>query len=257
MRPFPLSATVRAAYAAVLGELDTLLRAAGVWLLLLMAISAAARLLPEGNVEASPALLAFFAVANLVWAFSLNAVAVFWHRHILLGEPAPELLAPVNGRVLRYVGVSLLLGLMIAIPFVLLLFVVSTIVAGPGGSISPVIDPALSRLLTSVSIALVMARIHLLLPAVAIGDRRMTPPRAWKLTAGYTLPLLCGIFACALPITLLGALLQELLANLGSSGSLTGLAVATIMDFIQATIVASFMAMSYRFFSAHVAAPAP
>lgn len=256
MRSFPLSATVRAAYAAVLGELDTLLRAAGVWLLVLMAFSAATRLMPGDNVENSPGLLTFIVVANLVWAFSLNAVAVFWHRHILLNEPAPELAAPVNGRVLRYIGVSVLLGLMIAIPFLLLLFVVSTIVAGPGGAVSPVIDPALTRLLMSVSIALVMARIHLLLPAVAIGDRSMTPPRAWKLTAGYTLPLLCGIFASALPITFLGALLQELLARMGSSGSLTGLAIGTIMDFIQAAIVASFMAMSYRFFSTHVAAPA-
>jgi hypothetical protein len=262
MRPFPLLVTVRAAYANVLGSADTLVRAGGAWLLLLMVLAGASRLLlvgiaPDeatGRVQLPNSVLLLSLAGNIVWAFSLNAIAVFWHRHVLLEEAPPEVAAPLNRRVMHYVAVSLFLGLLVAVPFLLLVFVATTLMAGPTGQFDIGIEPAIYRLLFSLSIALVIARIHLVLPAIAIGDRTMTLGRAWKLTAGYTAPLLAGIFASALPLTLLGALIQELLAAIGGAGTLTGLAIATVTDFIQAAIVAAFMSISYRFFTTHIAA---
>lgn len=258
--PFPLMATIRSAYASVFGAPDDLLRAGGAWLLLLMALAGGTQLAALGappvtaNTQPPGTVLFLNLLGSLCWALSLNAIVVFWHRRLLLREEAPSLAAPVDRRVLRYVGVSILLGVLIAVPFFLLVFVVSTLLAGPDGQMNLGVAPALYRLLFSLSIALVIARIHLLLPAVAIEDRTMTLARAWKLTAGYTLPLLGGIFASALPLTLVGAFIQEILTGIGGGNTLTGFVFATVTDFLQAAIVAAFMSFSYRFFTTHVAA---
>jgi hypothetical protein len=70
-----------------------------------------------------------------------------------------------------------------------------------------------------------------------------------RLTAGYTMPLFVGILLTAVPLTLLGALVQALLAAIGGPGTLTGVAISTALDFVQAAVVGSFLSMSYRFFT--------
>jgi len=79
--------------------------------------------------------------------------------------------------------------------------------------------------------------------------------RAFKLTSGYTAPLFFGLLACELPLMLVRIYLPQLLLALGGGSSLTGLALASGIDCLQAAIIGAFISLSYRFFTTQVAKP--
>jgi hypothetical protein len=196
-------------------------------------------------------------IGNIVWYVGINAVIVFWHRRVLRGEQGDALLAPVDRAVVRYLLWSLVLALAIQIVLLLVLFVAATLLAGPGGTPTQLLGPAPTRLAIGILAALLLARVHLVFPAIAIGDRSMTVDRSFRLTTGYTGPLVLGILLTAVPLTMLGALVQTVLAAIGGAGSLTGVAISTALDFVQAAVVSSFLSRSYRFFISKPAARPP
>jgi len=116
----------------------------------------------------------------VVGLLAFCSMAVSWHRFILrdeIGSPAR-----VDGPVLRYAGNSLLIMLIVVVPAALLL-VLSQLV------------PALGVLLIAVSIAggIIVTRLSVKLPAVALGNKAFSFRDAWKATAGNTWPIL-GVF---------------------------------------------------------------
>jgi hypothetical protein len=255
---FPLQKTLLEAYRDVFADFGLLVRAAAPWVLLPvllslvleMLVSRQGRGVDDPSVGGGAVLLALVS-ANLLWALALSAVIVFWSRHLLLGERPDVLMAPINLRVLRYFGVGLLLAFAIGVPVTLFTFVVSTILAGPAGFAAVEAQAPLAGLLVLVAAAVVLARLHLVLPAIAIDDRRMTFGRAWHLTAGHTAPLLLGMILAGVPIAIAGGLLQHGLAALGLAGTLTGITLNSAAIFVQAAVVTSFMSLSYRFFTRH------
>lgn len=260
---FPLLKAVAEAYRDVGSNVGPLLRIAGLWILAPVGLAALGRLIVEPPLPSGPGapiviplealLLAVLGWA--IWLVGLNAVVVAWLRRLLLDEWPAMPLAPVSARVLRYVLMTLGVGIAVAVPVMLLTFVLATLLAGPGGQVSTFLWPPLLHLIIGVLGAVVMARTHLVFPAIAIGDASMSIGRSWRLTSTYTLPVVIGLILSAVPVMLAGSILQSLLIAVGGPGSLLGLATVTATYFAQGAVVAAFLALSYRFFTTRVAAP--
>jgi hypothetical protein len=260
--PYPLFAIIASAYRDVLMNLDLFARVAALWLMPPLGISMLARALvprPQGAsgeaivIPLEIALLGLLAI--LVWILALNAIAVFWQRRLLLGEQPTVLMAPVTGRVLRYMAMIMAVTIVVVILLNLLAYVLATLLAGPAGVGQQQVNMPLHRLLVWIVLAFVLARIHLVLPAIAIGDRTMGIGRSWRLTTGYGVYVLLGILGTAVPLNLAAILLQLLLGTLGAGFGLVGFALATLIEYAQAAVLAAFLALSYRFFTTEIARP--
>ncbi len=119
-------------------------------------------------------------VSAVVGLLGFCSMAVSWHRFILrdeIGSPAR-----IDAPVLRYAGNSLLIMLIVVVPAVILL-VLSQLV------------PALGVLLIVLSIAggLIVTRLSVKLPAVALGNTDFGFRDAWKATTDNNWQLL-GVF---------------------------------------------------------------
>lgn len=232
MDRLPAGRLARHAYLDTLANAQGLIRAGGPWLLLAWAMLLLGR--------TGPAL--FAAAANLVVTLGVAAVAVLWHRHILLGEPLAVRMAPLDARVARYFALTLLVALaMAALPLVAL----SVMGAGSGGAIA----------VTALVLACLYAalRVQLVFPATAIGDAAMTPGRSWALTRGNGWRLLGGFVAVTMPIAIAAIALTLFLGWASdATGSLVLLALAdlaaVVNAWLQAPLIASFLSYAYIWF---------
>ena len=105
MAKLPAGRLARHAYLDTLANARGLVRVGGPWLLLAWALLLLAR--------SGPAI--FEAAANLAITLGVAAIAVAWHRHILLGEPLTSRMAPVDIRVARYFMLTVLLAIALTV----------------------------------------------------------------------------------------------------------------------------------------------
>jgi hypothetical protein len=131
-------------------------------------------------------------------AYALFAVS--WHRFNLLGpEERPRLLPPILGRHMRFfgmaLGLSLLIGLAVAGPLVIMIFAR--------------IDSILAVIGVAVLAVALFVRWQLIFPAIAL-DRRLSLGQSWIVTRGFGLKLFWGLVLAALPWLLVSALLDHL-----------------------------------------------
>jgi hypothetical protein len=216
--PLPVGSMVVAAHVATLRGVPTILRIGWRWIAIVSALVVAYTATvvavlgvidPEGRswvARVAPVLVEFVALVAGV------AVAVRWHRHILLGE-APHGGLGIDRPFARYyawatvsVAYTLLLdellrgGTLFAAAVVteevlsdpppgaaqLIFGVVLPLVAGVGGIVA-----------VAVLASIPVVRLALLLPAIAV-DHPVTPTMAWRRTRGMVWRLAAGILACGL-----------------------------------------------------------
>jgi GYF domain 2 len=140
-------------------------------------------------------------IAILFFAFAGVSIAVAWHRRIILGEHPGFSGSNVATKGLwRYVWMGFAIFLIVFLPIMVILLSVSLLlspVAKAGTSWSLILIPVIFLLwLAGVAVAL---RLHLLLPARAVGDLDLTFKETWKRTSGNTWRIFWGIVACAIP----------------------------------------------------------
>lgn len=246
-------ATVRKAYASLLGDLAALARAAALWaafVILLDGFAAWTGVAPE---EAAPASvgggrLLVFSVSSLAggvlgW-LGISAVVVFWHRRILLAEPEPAAMARLDGRVFGYLVAEFLLGL-------LSVAIMAAIV--PVSFLLPGLE-WLVLLAGGLAGTLLLARLHLVLPAIAVGDRATNIAVSWRLTRGNAWRLVAAALLAGLPLGLVGGLMAIAAAVLGLGAGAIGAALWTVFGFLQAALIAGLLSHTYRFFRGPAAA---
>jgi hypothetical protein len=232
MDRLPAGRLARHAYLDTLANAPGLAHAGGPWLLLAWAM-----LLLGRNGSGM-----FEALANMVLTLGVAAIAVLWHRHILLGEGLTVRMAPLNARVARYFALTLLIALaMASLPLIAL-------TALGGGAAALVVVPAL--VLACLYVAL---RVQLVFPATAIGDLAMTPGRSWALTRGNGWRLLGGFVLVTLPVACAAIGLTLLFGwASGATGSLVLVALAdlaaVVNAWLQAPLIASFLSYAYIWF---------
>lgn len=179
----------------------------------------------------------------LLIAFALFAVA--WHRFALIGPAeAPRLLPAVQGYHVRFIltmiGLSLLIGLVAVLPFIL---------ADLLGIYSQLIP--LLALVVAVALAV---RLQLVFPAVAL-DRRLGLAGSWRATKGQGLRLFWMVLLSVLPWQLLSLLLGPVIGpaqgQFVASGQLTlaaalGFAVSGLIEFALLAVLVGTISGAYR-----------
>lgn len=165
-------------------------------------------------------------VADFMIILAALSIAVAWHRHVILGEPARSSAANVL-TVLpwSYAAALILILLAVSVPVVIvaatLLWAYLPQGGGFGGPFSPVM--VIIAVLDAAALAALL-RLSLLLPARAIGNVNIGFKEAWHKTAGNTVRLAWGFFLTAIiPIglaqTAASALMTPTAADLFALGS--------------------------------------
>ncbi|MGE4327395.1 MAG: hypothetical protein AB7E21_15035 [Pseudodonghicola sp.] len=165
--------------------------------------------------EAEPLSPVLWIALQLLGSVATLWVAVAWHRYVLLAEyPGSVLPRFHGGRVLAYFGWSLVLGVVLfALPGAVIALLAWT---ATGGVIKePSAGVILPIVLAALVLVWVLARLSLVLPAAAIGERlglrdswQATRPIAlgiiglFALTFGFAMLLMVGVMLAyyALPL---------------------------------------------------------
>jgi hypothetical protein len=190
-------------------------------------------------------------IADIASLVGLSAIAVAWHRHVILGEPLVGPMAPVNGKVGRYLLLGLMVSLMAAVPGVVIVSVVGA--AGGLGEDRGLLS-GLAIGAAFLAAVIVFARLQLVFPGVAIGDPAGLKG-SWALTRGNGGRLLAGILLTILPV-LCAVLLTQIIGaafnGLGASkaGAFLALVAGSVGGWLQAPLVAAFLSFSYLWFRA-------
>ncbi len=124
-------------------------------------------------------LLSLLTLVSSLW------IAVAWHRFVLrVEQPGAFLPAFHGGRMLAYLGYSILIGVALAGVVVVMAFLVSRL-----APVNGLVMPILVSLVVFVPAVLLALRLSPLLPAAALGDR-LGIGDAWGATNGATGDLL-------------------------------------------------------------------
>jgi hypothetical protein len=253
MMKLPVGRLVRHAYLDTIGNARGLLRVGGLWLLLSWALLLLAR--------GGSAL--FTAAADLAVTIGAAAIAVAWHRHILLNEPLTRRMAPLDARVARYFVLTVLVALLMStLPALVLVLTGGAALLGADAGASDPAGPGpllLLAPLTALVCLYVALRLQLVFPATAIGDAATSFARSWALTRGHGWRLMLGFLLITLPVGIvaIGAAIL-----LGWAAAATGsIALGALADlaavgnaWLQAPLIASFL--SYVYIWCHEQQPA-
>lgn len=230
----PALRLARHAYLELIVSWRGLVQAGGLWLILPWILYALDQPLLE-------------LLGDLAMSVGIAAVAVAWHRRILLQEPLPARFAPVTAQVGRYMAFWVVVVAVVALPGVLL----ALLILGALGTDAAAVGGVLVAILSLLALAAAM-RLQLVFPAAAIGERAVTLGVSWRATRGNAWRLLAGTLIVSLPPAAAGALLSLGLSALAdATGSLVlgwlGELAPVAGAWVQAPLLAAFLSYAYLF----------
>lgn len=234
-RALPTGDLVRRSIRDVVDNREKLLEVGFAWLLVLVAVDLV--LVLAGGTPGGVGTMLVSAAASMV---ALSALAVAWHRRLLLAEPVPGPWPSLDGRIIRYLVHYLAIGLIGSLAFLLAAGVLGLL---PGAATLALPVAVLAALL-------VTARFQLVLPATAIDERAVTFARSWRLTDGNTLRLFAGLVLAIAPgwlallvAPLLGAVFTALGANLFAQFAILVISATGLL--VQAPLMAAYLSFVY------------
>jgi hypothetical protein len=166
--------------------------------------------------------------------------AVAWHRLILLNEPLTHNILPRG----RETGIYLVRILAIYVPAIVVLVAVFQLAIGLAGG-KPT---ALLIWIVAAAAGVALTRFTLAFPAAAIRDRKIGLLDSVMRTRGNTFRLFAAWLACALPVTLLGQLLDpSALFGVAPGPAFYAVKVSTL--FAGVLLTATFASLAYGHFA--------
>jgi hypothetical protein len=203
-----------------------------------------------GNPEAKPALTVLInLVITLITLLAFAAIAVNWHRYILLDEvPRGSEIFRLDDTTWRYFGNLLLITLAVTVAGAVIGLPL-TIVGGMLGAIQALVI----LIIVVVPIVGVLAmRMGVKLPAVALGRSDFLMRDAWSVTKGNNLAILL-IFLFELIVALgaglaLGALALAANAVHGMLGIAVGFALQLVVNWVFTIFSITVLTSLYGFF---------
>lgn len=240
--PLPVNDLVRRTYRDLWANRAGLVRIGLPWLLLPLVLDVLAS--ASGDLGTIVGIAASF-----VALVGFSAIALSFHRFILLGEPLAGPMAPLTLRVIRYLLTGVLVSILAAIPGALLIGVTGLLgLQGEGNLVGIAV--------TGVALALafvVFARLQVAFPAIAVGDRAIGLQGSWALTRGNGMRLLSGMLLSILPVLAVFVIAQLVIGTavaMGAErlGNFLALVVGVAGGWVQAPLVATFLSYAYLFF---------
>ncbi len=211
--PLPVFATVRRAYEAAFANAASLARVAWFWCLALLALQGLSALYlpawmtnPAEIMRLEPRSLLLVSAAGLLNGLvvlpMLASIAVNWHRLLLLGEkPGPGAFLRLDRLVWSYVALAAMLA---AMRYVMSLPQVMVSLQPGAGSIHFDPEKVVATLL-SLGALVLLPRLSLALPGIAIGDERVGFARGLGASRGNTWRLFFGAVLCFVPAGVMAA----------------------------------------------------
>jgi hypothetical protein len=230
----PIWDTVKAGCNTVFGDFQTFFNAAWVWTLIVSAAALVGVLLT---------IWTFFPLFAVVISggaalVCMSAFLVSWHRHVLLGEPAPEpgqlRIGPREWRFLVFslAPVGLMFGAGIAIALI-------GYIGLPGFLVM------LLGLAALVGVVYVGVRICLYAPLASLDEPGNLLQRSWNLTRGNGLQLFCGLFviglAFGIAVAIIRAIMEGMMHHVGVILAIPVMIVLFAVYFAQAACMAGFL----------------
>lgn len=258
-RKLPVWKTVGACYVAVVGNLGQLARIGWLWLVIMLPVYAALHWLAWAwQQEDAASVFAVSILPVIVELPFLASIAVAWHRLVLRheGVTSPAYLR-LDGIVWSYALYSFLLVLLAWSPLLPLGWVANPALLDVDfdslWSYLAVLAPPLLLLVLALAVALlVLPRLSLVLPAVALGER-LSLRDAWRTTRGNTLRLALATCVCMLPawVPALPYLWWDWSAATVSRAAYVGGELIVSLSIAVLTIFAvTLLSLMYRFFAA-------
>src|SRR5262245_13186735 len=207
MRPLPVIAALTHAFQSVWHNRMVALRMSWIWYAIVaVALAAGSQVIASsGGVDPqSPTPDLILIGMALVILLINSALAVHWHRYILLDEvPGTFDTLRLNGKVWRYFGNTLLIilstmigSIIAAIPFILIALGIGT----------PQLVPLATMLAVLIIISFCFLRLGIKLPSIALGIPDFRFSDAWRVSAGNAFRI-CALFlvpiATAIIVTLI------------------------------------------------------
>ena len=182
-------------------------------------------------------------IGHLVQYLASVIFAVGWHRKIILGQPDPAISSYV-----RFTKVELKFfimgGLVSSIMFIPLiaLSAIAGASAGPAGAF-------VAALVTIIMSGFVMARLLLLFPIIAIGEK-ISIREVWKATSGNSARIYFGIAISMLPFSIISnfgiSFTPLILKNFGLIAGITVEFSALVALFLGVASIAGFASRAYQ-----------
>jgi hypothetical protein len=236
----PVGEIIRSAYARVFGEADLLLQSGGLWwAILVLAYGFLAFVLPEGGepAERSFGASALAVLATVLTLVAAGAIAVAWHRRVLLDEVPSGPMAPLGRRVTAYIAWSLVIGLLASLPAMVLLPLALT----GGGALGS------AALVAALAVSLYgLARLSPILPGRAIDAPNLRLVEAWRMSDGQGWRIAVVLAAVTLPGAVLGSLLVAVVGALPGTGILLPQGVDLAASLVNAALGAVGLSLVYR-----------
>jgi hypothetical protein len=268
MRRLPILAAFSHVWATVFRNVGSAFRLSWPWLLilgLLISIVLASSETLFGTPESPKSGGRIFATAFLlifVYLLAFASIAVNWHRFVLLDEmPSGLKILRLDGSVWRYLGNLLLILLIAALPFGIAIAIIlnaidtSTVPDSDGESLFAGLSPFAIVLFLAVLMVLniVIYRLMIKLPAVALGHQDYGLAQAWEDSKGNALPILGFAVLFYLSMTIPQKLLDwagETLADkLGFFGNLQLIIVSILFQWFTLIVGISALTTLYGFFA--------
>lgn len=223
--PLPVWILVRRTFEDVWENRYAFIATAGLWVILLW-VTSVVLFWSRGWAGAAASFL-----GSVLVLLAHPAVSLAWHRHVILNDGLPAPMAPVNGRVGRYLLWGFLISVLAALPAIVGGLVVSLIL-GAGlpadfeiEATGTGLEVAISALLLLIGLV-VWVKLALVLPAIAI-DRRLSLRDSARLMSGSVLRFIAGGVLIAVPLGLVSIVIGLLVAAMGAGGPEAGVVPRT------------------------------
>ena len=191
----------------------------------------------------------------LLYVAAIYAIAVGWHRALLLGERPSWFSLSFGLRELKYIGYAILIGIVSVLLFAFGVLIFSTVSVGAGGAATFVF--LFGALLGGfVLMFVIIGRLFLVLPGTAVGDRRVSLAESINLTKGNTWRIAGGFLLISLLNIIPNILTPDLDPNAAIGPGLIFLILAFVLS-VLFSIVLAFVAISYMSYCYWFFVPAP
>lgn len=237
MPKLPVLRLTRHAALDLMANFPTLARLAALWMMpaVVLALTADGGLLLLGDLLAT---------------VGVTAVAVAWHRRLLLGETPPRWTARLQLRVARYLLMTVVTVLLAVAPVAVVLQVATGDLTAPPSAIG-----ALAVTAAAVAGFYASMRVQLVFPAIAVDDPGARLAASWAGSDGNGWRIASGFLLLTIPVTAFGILAAEAVRHLSEmSGSLILRTLAVAMPlaaaFAQAALLAAFLSFARLFLAA-------
>jgi hypothetical protein len=251
MRKLPVFAAFKHVWATVFNNAGAAFRLSWPWLLVMtatMALFLAGIASLHGGLGPAKAggedfFLLLIVLTVFVVAFA--SIAVNWHRFVLLDEmPKGMGVLRIDSQVWRYIGNLFLIGLIVGLPF------------GFGGLVLVKLLGSFGMLVlfaTLIALNVIIYRLAIKLPAIALGRRDYGLEKAWSDSTGNFFPIMGYAFLLAvsmlIPQTLLEWVSSNMASSLGLLGTIQVVIVSVLVQWFALIVGISGLTTLYGFFA--------